>query len=125
MTAVYVFAAVVALLLLGLIVGAVYEPEPTDPDEAETAAGRREAALEALRELEFEYRTGKLEEEDYRQLRERYAARAGEPGERLCPECGEPAGPEALYCGSCGSRLPPAVGESGPREPGEREEEDR
>lgn len=48
-------------------------------DEASEDAARidqREAALAALRDIEFEYRLGNLTEADYRQLRERYYRRA-------------------------------------------------
>lgn len=37
---------------------------------------QRDMAYEAIRELDFDYRMGKVEEEDYRQTRARYTAQA-------------------------------------------------
>jgi hypothetical protein len=90
------------------------------------------AAIEALREIEFDRATGKLSDSDYAALRERYtsaavaalrasdnrvAAAAGAAklsgdvealvarfrGQaRSCPECGPRAEPDAVYCSNCG-----------------------
>jgi hypothetical protein len=78
--AVAVFAATVAALVAPLL------QRPTAPgpalaegeaDEAEGALlEERESALAALRELDFDYAVGKLAEEDYHAMRERYERRA-------------------------------------------------
>ncbi len=96
-------------------------------------AGReKELALAAIRELEFDYATGKISPEDYALLRARYEARAleaiaraaaipseagGEPdtealleaeiaavrGRSRCTSCGAVMPPQARFCPSCGA----------------------
>lgn len=76
MTAVYLFAALLALLVIvGLVASPLLEGEPVGGEDA-APADRRDAEIETLREVEFEYRTGKLSEEDYRELRDRHAQAA-------------------------------------------------
>lgn len=123
MTSVYLFAAVLAVLAVCVIVASAREGEPTDPEgEGAPPGERRQAAVEALREIEFEYRTGKLDEEDYRELRERYAAAAvrarreeAAEGERAAPEAAPEVTSEAAASGgsdetdrSCPSCASPA-----------------
>jgi hypothetical protein len=113
MIAVYVFGGIMLILIASVLIGSVVEKEPTTsgvrglPPEQQ-----QEAAIEALREIEFEYQTGKLMEADYRQLRSRYAelaidardeiaGREGGDGDR-CPACGEPTGAGVRYCPHCG-----------------------
>lgn len=112
-----------AVLAVCVVVASVREGEPTDPEGKGAPPGeRREAAVEALREIEFEYRTGKLEEEDYRELRERYGtaavrARREEAAEEehAAPEANSEAASEAAPSGrrdetarSCPSCASPA-----------------
>lgn len=123
MISVYLFAAVLAILAVCAVVASAREGEPTDPETEGASPGeRREAAVEALREIEFEYRTGKLEEEDYRELRERYAAAAvrarreeAAESERAAPEATSEAASETAASGrrdetdrSCPSCASPA-----------------
>ncbi|HEX2092801.1 MAG TPA: zinc ribbon domain-containing protein [Longimicrobiaceae bacterium] len=87
------------------------------------AEARRRVALASLREVEYDYAAGKLDEADYRALRDRLSAeavRAIRAAERL-RGIGEaavaaPAGPEAhgcgfvnparsRFCAGCGARL--------------------
>lgn len=49
---------------------------PLDTVAANEVADREAAAKEALREVEFDYRLGNLEQAEYLQLRERYERRA-------------------------------------------------
>lgn len=126
MIAVYVFGGILAVLLGAVIVAALVEREAPPETGPESARARLEAALEALRWLEFEYHTGKLTEEDYVRLREGYAREAvaardalrreeaADGGERAatpgadsarCPACGAPAAPGARFCGDCGAGL--------------------
>ena len=82
MTAVYMFAGLLALLVVvGLVLSPLLEREPVSEDRA-SPAERRDQELEALREVEFEYRTGKLSEEDYRELRARHGEAAVEARRR-------------------------------------------
>ncbi len=52
------------------------EPEPVLSDESEELYRRKESIYSALKELEFDYKTGKLSEQDYRELDARYKAEA-------------------------------------------------
>lgn len=104
MTGFAVFGLVLALLLSVIIWAAVRAGSDTgaELDPAE----RRDAAIEALRELEFEYRTGKLSEEEYVEIRRRIeveaiTARDAAPA-TACPECGELRTGDASFCGGCG-----------------------
>lgn len=128
MTALYLFGAFLVLLLAGVVLAPLIEREPPDRDLEELPADeRREAAVEALAEVEFEYRTDKLSEEEYRRLRTRYgrialaaeeemeaatggaeAGGSGSDGARTagsCPECGSGAPDAARFCPRCGERL--------------------
>jgi hypothetical protein len=86
MTAALVLAAVVAVVAV-LIVSAPFlrEPVPADdrlrePGSADRQtlelAEERDRALAALKELEFDHRTGKLTDADYRELVGSYRRRA-------------------------------------------------
>ncbi|MHB8641504.1 MAG: hypothetical protein ACYDA3_01245 [Gaiellaceae bacterium] len=85
MTAALVLAAIVsALAVLFVASPFLLEPVPADDrlpeprsDERRLAvAEERDRALAALKELEFDHRTGKLSDEDYRQLVSGYRQRA-------------------------------------------------
>lgn len=140
MTSVYVFGVIIAVLFVaGLVLAPILEDEPADPkagDEGGSPSDRREAALDALEDLQFEHETGKLSDADYRRLKSKYAraavaARRQEAGESgaaggaepppatdpstsgtsgegrvTCPECGSEAGGDDRFCAQCGSELP-------------------
>ncbi|MFW6083789.1 MAG: hypothetical protein ACODAA_01080 [Gemmatimonadota bacterium] len=126
MTAVYLFAGILAVLLVVVLVAPLLDSQPS-PGARTDPAARLDAALEALRDLEFEHETGKVEEEDYRRLRARYAAEAVEardagagdlgPDEAadraLCAVCEAPLAAGARFCSRCGT----AVEGEGAREP--------
>lgn len=74
------------LVILGLLAAVAYplikgssteedEEVPRDPYLQELIF-KKEAAYSALKELEFDYGTGKLSEEDYQELRDQYKAKA-------------------------------------------------
>ena len=90
MTYVFVFGGV--LLLLGIVVALslLRGSAGPEPDEEEirrrSPAERREAALEKLGEVEFDYRTGKVTEEEYRVLRRRWGRIALEAREGSAEE---------------------------------------
>jgi len=74
-----VAAAVVGLIILGLVLQPLFKPslapprpaEPVDPEE--TPKG---LALTALKEIEFDRETGKLSDSDYQLLKAKYTAAA-------------------------------------------------
>lgn len=88
---------------------------------------RKEVIYENLRDLQLEYRMGKLSEKDYQQLKEHYqeqlagllhaweqlpaaATSAARPGPGSCPQCGFENPPGHRFCGACGTQLaPPGV----------------
>ena len=92
----------------------------------------REAAVAALREIEFDKATGKLSDVDYAELKGRYteqaivamrvetsaaaasapnddeieaAVRAYREGGCACPTCGPRPEPDAVFCSNCGRYL--------------------
>jgi hypothetical protein len=119
-----------ALILWPLLRGTEAEEEAADLPADRSR--EKELALAAIRELEFDYATGKISPEDYALLRARYEARAlqaitraatppaatgGEPDlealleaeiaarrrGRRCTSCGGSLPREARYCPSCGA----------------------
>lgn len=124
MIAVYVFSGILLMLIIAVLIGSLAEKEPSDPDQAGLRPEQRqEAALEALRDIEFEYQTGKLLEDDYLALRNKYAtlalgardsmARRSEAAAPNCHACGEPFKGRARFCPRCGAEqaAPPASDE--------------
>ncbi len=75
----------------------------------------RDAALTALRDLEFDHRTGKISDEDYRPLVAEYRRRVAAALQALDPE--RPAGDRQVRPGSA---PPPAADESGAPEESSR-----
>lgn len=132
MIAVYFFAFILLVLLGAVLIAPLLDRQPSSgPAEP---GDRLATAIEALRELEFEHETGKLDDADYRTLRAEYAAEAiaardagaevrsehapgGEAvGRRVCGVCGArlPAG--AKFCSRCGTHAPAGSCASGAAE---------
>ena len=118
MTSVYVFGVILAILLAAVLISPFLERgEAVGSGSAPT--DRLDLALDALREIEFEYQTGKLGEEDYQSLRSRYASDAiaardagaagmaavQSPGAALCPVCEASLGSESRFCSRCGTEV--------------------
>ena len=102
--------------------------------EDEQLLERKGAVEGALREVEFDYRTGKLAEKDYQELMSRYLreqtdilsmlgespaglepageAVSDEPPARGCQVCGSEHPTGAKFCGLCGSSLGVSGGSS-------------
>ncbi|HLA48870.1 MAG TPA: zinc ribbon domain-containing protein, partial [Nitrospinota bacterium] len=71
-----------------------------------------------IKDLEFDYRTGKLSQADYMELKNRYEAEAlqtlkeiddfkvQEKGAVFCPKCGTKTKAEDNFCFKCGAKLP-------------------
>ncbi|MDP2469578.1 MAG: zinc ribbon domain-containing protein [Candidatus Palauibacterales bacterium] len=113
MYAVYIFGSIMAVLVAAVIFAPMIEGRWREGRDDGSAESRKEAAIEALRELEFEYQTGKVSDGDYALLRARYArdalAARDELGEvtpdRTCPGCGAGVGQGAHFCSACGGAL--------------------
>jgi len=89
-------SAVVTLLMAPFLWGRhadALEVVPTGPSEL---AARKEAALSALKELEFDYRTRKLSPEDYEELRTVYRLEAAEVLKAMDQGAAAPGDLEAL-----------------------------
>lgn len=103
------FGGMLAVLLVVIVWAALRSGADTgvalDPVE------RRDAAVEALRDLELEYRTGKLTDDEYASVRarlERTALQArDEAAEAGCPGCGASLSGDEAFCPVCGEALPP------------------
>ena len=91
-------------------------------------AQNRESVLSALRDLDFDFKTGKIVEEDYQPLRAQLLAEAAQfidaekkeeqqlealiqsrrrsrPGQASCPTCGQQIVLGDAFCSSCGTKL--------------------
>ena len=131
MTGFILFGGILAVLLATIIWAAIRSGEDTGASLG--PAERRDAAIEALRDLELEYRTGKLHEDEYQATRARLeraaidardaaagnaAARgpakapAPQPPQpaaspRPCPECDVSLTGDEAFCPTCGIDLTP------------------
>lgn len=144
MIALYVLGALLVLLLVGVMLAPLLEDaRPALELDELPPRERREAALEALRDVEFEHDTGKLDEAEYRRLRTYFGravleaeeamagpaepsaasepSAAGEPGADAGEEGGASgAALEVAFCTACGGELRtgarycPACGEPRP-----------
>ena len=110
------FGGILAVLLAAVIFAPLVERKSVREAEAPTAEGRKARALDALRELEFEYETDKMAEIDYNRLRaywanEAIAARdslgesADQSVEGECPVCGAAVRAGAKFCSRCGQAV--------------------
>ncbi len=118
MTSVYVFGVILAILLAAVLISPFLERADA-VGSGSAPSDRLDLALDALREIEFEYETGKLGEEDYQSLRSRYASdaiaardagasgAAGDPspGAGCCPICEASLGAESRFCSRCGTEV--------------------
>jgi len=145
--AVLLVAAVVVYLVQPMLtgLGASLQREEDEPTEAES---RRRVTLLALRDVEYDYATGKLGEEDYQSLRRELAAealaaledveaessvgleavgrledeiarlRGGLSGGSTCGVCGSANDSGSRFCGYCGTPLETDGTTRGPDGPG-------
>ncbi|MBX6770137.1 MAG: zinc ribbon domain-containing protein [Chloroflexi bacterium] len=125
--AVVLTIAVAAFVLYPLLRG---ETTPVDlPRVSEELLRRRDQVYAELRELEFDYRVGKVSAEDYTETRNRLETEAARllraidvqvaaiddeiereireirARRRLCPSCGGEVPLTARFCPSCGEAL--------------------
>ncbi len=134
MTVVVAIVLAVGALLFTLFVRAKDIPEPLPVSPIQHLEDRKQAIYENLRDLQFEYRLGKLSDEDYQQTKQalqkelatvlaemeattkklglmpqrvppKPAAASARPAATICPHCGAKF-PQALkYCGECGRAI--------------------
>ncbi|MBI4491662.1 MAG: hypothetical protein HY690_02585 [Chloroflexi bacterium] len=121
-----VLLAAVALGMVALVLAPLRRPPTPGLEAADPAAdllAAREAALQALRELDFDYRLGNLAETDYRALRERHklqaiallkATNGRSEGEADALDAEIERAVRAPHPGIAGPAYPPSLG-SGPR----------
>ena len=130
-----IFLACTLLTAFALVYTLYVRPEhlPVEPEiepELEYFNDKKKVIYENLRDLNLEYRMGKLSDNDYAQLKagfqlelarlmkqmDDYAARrafqvsakpSAPPG--TCARCGHMNPPENQFCGRCGARLSPTV----------------
>jgi hypothetical protein len=122
----------VAALMFTLLVRAKDVPEPEAPSPSAHLEQRKAQIYENLRDLQFEYRVGKLSDEDYQKTKvglqtelagvlaeidrvqpEAAAIPATEPppappvsdSAKLCPHCGAKFARAMRFCGECGKAM--------------------
>ena len=120
----------VGALLFTLLVRAKDVPEPEAPSPAAHLEQRKEQIYENLRDLQFEYRVGKLSDEDYQKTKlalqtelagvlseidrvqpAAVAVPAPPPlprapdSARICPHCGAKFARAMKFCGECGKAM--------------------
>jgi hypothetical protein len=127
-------AIVVIVFILGVRPKDVPEPEPESPFHH--LDDRKAAIYENLRDLQFEYRVGKLSDEDYQSTKrdlqkelavvmsevDKLKAQLGVNGSapppapkpepvdgRVCPSCGAKFEKPLKFCGECGKPMAKVV----------------
>jgi len=119
MTGFFLFGSILVLLIATIVWAAIRAGD--DTGTALAPAERRDAAIEALRDLELEFRTGKLDEKEYEAVREHLEREALDARDRVRassvtgarspadppgPRPGSEASPNApSYCTACGAKL--------------------
>lgn len=125
--------AAVVLYILQPVIRGQWASLERDDDEMTEVEARRRVTLLALRDVEYDYHTGKLDAQDYKELRRELSAEALEALEAArkeaeggsaddleaeiaavrdglrsgvtCPECGHQNPSGSRFCAGCGKRL--------------------
>ena len=75
-----ILAALIAVLAIYYAVAPLLQPGPAaqlvEDDKLVELLGRKDAALQAIKDLEFDYRVGKISQEDYQRLDQRLRRQA-------------------------------------------------
>jgi len=123
-------ALIIGFILLGAALAFVSRPfwekhKKGPKDCTTTDSGRRDSVLAALRDLDFDFKTGKVSGEDYQPLRAQLLAEAAQyieseknENEKLealiqarrktqqkinCEHCGAPVEADQKFCSKCGA----------------------
>ena len=126
-------ALTLAVILYTLFVRAQDLPEPAPVNPFQHLEGRKAAIYENLRDLQFEYRVGKLSDEDYQRTKKDMQAElavvlaemdrgkqiSGTPvvtapkakadTAKVCPHCGAKFEKALKFCGECGKAMAPSA----------------
>lgn len=117
-----ILAVGVIIYTLGVRAEDLPEPEPVSP--VKHLEDRKAAIYENLRDLQFEYRTGKLSDEDYTQTKKGLQVELAavlaqieavgtvaapvaqpQPAPGACPHCGAQFPKPMKFCGECGKPM--------------------
>lgn len=132
-------AVAAALVLAGAVAAALFvvsplrsrtrSDGPREPIDSATASGERAGIYQTIRDLDHDFETGKVAEDDYHDMRRELRARAvsllkeersiatpvgSAPG--VCPDCGSEREPGWRFCAKCGAPLE-APGADAPEPP--------
>ena len=131
-------AAAVVLFILQPVVKGIHASLERDDDELTETEARKRVALLALRDVEYDFLAGKLDEEDYRSMKSELTAEAlaaleadeasktgggtdealeaeiarlreGLKGGAPCPACSYTNADGSRFCSACGHALAEAV----------------
>ena len=133
MTIVFAFGAltIASLLYVFWLTPEEFREKTRDERERDFLGERKEMVYEGLRDLQMEYRMGKLSDEDYQGLKlnfqhqlaglieeaEQFEAATGRektsgslpkasaPATVFCTQCGRECPPANRFCGACGTAL--------------------
>ncbi len=134
MTVVVAIVLALGALLFTLLVRAKDIPEPLPVSPIQHLEDRKQAIYENLRDLQFEYRLGKLSDEDYQQTKQalqkelatvlaemeattrklglmpqrvppKPARASAHQAGTICPHCGAKFPQSLKYCGECGRAI--------------------
>jgi NADH pyrophosphatase NudC (nudix superfamily) len=126
-----VIACILAIAVIAFVLGVRAKdlPEPESPSPFEHLDERKAAIYENLRDLQFEYRLGKLSDEDYQGAKkglqkelaqvlaavDKLKAQLGgngtapapkpAPSGLVCPSCGASFEKSLKFCGECGKPM--------------------
>jgi cytochrome c-type biogenesis protein CcmI len=115
----WIVCAVAVVVAGGFVLAPLFRSAPGAEAGGETERDRllerKTACYRNLKELEFQFRMGRLLEADYEELRAEHRAEAarileelerlGASGGARCPGCGARCPPGKKFCADCGKRL--------------------
>lgn len=136
-----IFAACALLALVAIVYVVYVQPEtapaPLADPQLDYLLEKKAVLYDNLRDLNLEYRMGKLSDADYQRLKQQLQFEIGgvlqqieshqvvrktppaesrptppATAERICARCGATNSPRNKFCGECGEKIPEAAPES-------------